>query len=592
MPIIQQQNMISGKEFIDRGSAKELAGQLQGYAFGYSDGADDIAATLEDSKSQSIAVNSYSVPVEITPSNGKTAMRKAVVTLTNIPVIESNKTRTIDVSTYSAAVEIIPTSGKDYMQKATVTLTNIPVIQSSKSETYTTNGTYAISPDSGNDGIGNVNVTVAVPLETNKAHTINVSTYTSAVAINPTSGNTAMKKVTVTLTNIPVIQSSKSATYTANGTYTVSPDSGNNGIGSVSVTVAVPLETNKTKTIDVSTYSSAVAISPTSGNTAMKKATVTLTNIPVIQSSKSETYTANGTYTISPDSGNNGLASVSVTVNVPLETNKAYTIDVSTYSAAVAITPTSGKTAMKKATVTLTNIPVLETNKAYTLDASTYSSAVAITPTSGNTAMKKVTVTLTNIPVLETNKTYTVSANTLQSFANGQSVTINPTSGKTAMKKATLSVASNFAAQHGLTISPILFKNIDSSLTYLALLVGDKSLSNLNTQANIRSNLPTKSCLVFMGGFDTNFSGVNSPMPLGGIIMQMFGLQTSSALSSATFTNITNSNEQFQARCTTTGITLNVTTNKNEIQMFVPSTWGTSVANFPDFIPLNTLLFV
>lgn len=40
-----------------------------------------------------------------------------------------------------------------------------------------------------------------------------------------------------------------------------------------------------------------------------------------------------------------------------VENNKAATINVSTYTQPVEITPTSGKTSMKKATVTLSNIP-------------------------------------------------------------------------------------------------------------------------------------------------------------------------------------------------------------------------------------------
>jgi hypothetical protein len=40
--------------------------------------------------------------------------------------LENNKTATIDVSTYTEPVEIEPTAGKDGMKKATVTLTNIP----------------------------------------------------------------------------------------------------------------------------------------------------------------------------------------------------------------------------------------------------------------------------------------------------------------------------------------------------------------------------------------------------------------------------------------------------------------------------------
>ena len=46
--------------------------------------------------------------------------------------------------------------------------------------------------------------------------------------------------------------------------------------------------------------------------------------------------------------------------SVKLEANKAQTIDVSAYSAPVEITPTAGKDAMKKATITLSNIPVPE----------------------------------------------------------------------------------------------------------------------------------------------------------------------------------------------------------------------------------------
>lgn len=81
-----------------------------------------------------------------------------------------------------------------------------------------------------------------------------------------------------------------------------------------------------------------------------------------------------------------------------LEANKTATIDVSQYSGAVEITPTSGNDAMKKTTVTLSNIPVIESNKTQTIDVSEYTEAVEITPTSGKDGMAKATVTLSNIP--------------------------------------------------------------------------------------------------------------------------------------------------------------------------------------------------
>lgn len=49
------------------------------------------------------------------------------VELSSDIALEDNKTATIDVSTYSSPVEITPTAGKDAMKKATVTLSNIPV---------------------------------------------------------------------------------------------------------------------------------------------------------------------------------------------------------------------------------------------------------------------------------------------------------------------------------------------------------------------------------------------------------------------------------------------------------------------------------
>lgn len=56
---------------------------------------------------------------------------KSIVTTGTVPSpsadLDNNKTATIDVSTYTQPVEITPTAGKDGMKKATVTLSNIPV---------------------------------------------------------------------------------------------------------------------------------------------------------------------------------------------------------------------------------------------------------------------------------------------------------------------------------------------------------------------------------------------------------------------------------------------------------------------------------
>ncbi len=50
--------------------------------------------------------------------------------------LDNNKTATIDVSTYTEPVEITPTSGKDGMKKATITLSNIPSPSGGVSDLY------------------------------------------------------------------------------------------------------------------------------------------------------------------------------------------------------------------------------------------------------------------------------------------------------------------------------------------------------------------------------------------------------------------------------------------------------------------------
>lgn len=57
-------------------------------------------------------------------------VKQIAITAGEIPSgadLENNKSKTIDVSTYTEPVEITPTAGKDGMKKATVTLSNIPV---------------------------------------------------------------------------------------------------------------------------------------------------------------------------------------------------------------------------------------------------------------------------------------------------------------------------------------------------------------------------------------------------------------------------------------------------------------------------------
>ena len=83
-------------------------------------------ADLENNKAATINVSTYTEPVEVTPTSGKDGMKKATITLSNIPAIETTKAVTVDVSTYTEPIEITPTEGKDGVAKVVLTLSNIP----------------------------------------------------------------------------------------------------------------------------------------------------------------------------------------------------------------------------------------------------------------------------------------------------------------------------------------------------------------------------------------------------------------------------------------------------------------------------------
>ena len=72
-----------------------------------------------------------------------------------------------------------------------------------------------------------------------------------------------------------------------------------------------------------------------------------------------------------------------------LDNNKAVTINVSTYTEPVVITPTSGKDGMKKATVTLSNIPSgVTTLYAWRYSLNDYCYTFTSTPTTSDKALQ------------------------------------------------------------------------------------------------------------------------------------------------------------------------------------------------------------
>ena len=82
-------------------------------------------ADLENNKTATINVSTYTEPVEVTPTSGKDGMKKATISLSHIPEIEATKAVSIDASTYTEPIEIEPTEGKDGIAKVVVTLTGL-----------------------------------------------------------------------------------------------------------------------------------------------------------------------------------------------------------------------------------------------------------------------------------------------------------------------------------------------------------------------------------------------------------------------------------------------------------------------------------
>lgn len=61
------------------------ANQEDAYAQIYAKGAESGSGKVENNKAATINVSTYTQPVEITPTSGKTSMKKATITLSNIP---------------------------------------------------------------------------------------------------------------------------------------------------------------------------------------------------------------------------------------------------------------------------------------------------------------------------------------------------------------------------------------------------------------------------------------------------------------------------------------------------------------------------
>ena len=138
-------------------------------------------------------------------------------------------------------------------------------------------------------------------LQNNKDVTV---TSNGSSTITPDSGYDGIKRVSLT-TNVQPNLESKSVTISSNTTTTITPTQGKDGLSSVEVTTNVPgivpsgtININSNGTHDVTNYASASV------------------NVQPNLQTKTLTIDENGTITVTPDSGYDGIGSIVITTQV------------------------------------------------------------------------------------------------------------------------------------------------------------------------------------------------------------------------------------------------------------------------------------
>ena len=96
--------------------------------------------------------------------------------------LENNKAQTINVSTYTEPVAVTPTEGKDGMKKATITLSNIPIPESKLFAFGSAEGVVYLAEIPAEDGA----VTVYVPSATSLGTTEGAYAEEKGVSIDKT----------------------------------------------------------------------------------------------------------------------------------------------------------------------------------------------------------------------------------------------------------------------------------------------------------------------------------------------------------------------------------------------------------------------
>lgn len=177
-------------------------------------------------------------------------------------------------------------------------------LEHDKEVTVAENGVISITPSDGYDGIENVILTTAIPLQEEKD--IVIENYTP-FEVEPDDGFTAIKKLNVGI-NLPV-ESEHEVTLYSNGEHIVEPDGNNQSMAKVKVTIDIPVDGIKEITAD---RNGVYHINPDAGKSYIEGAKVTV-DIP-IQEEKEVTVSTDGTVVVEPDDGFTAMEKVKLNV--------------------------------------------------------------------------------------------------------------------------------------------------------------------------------------------------------------------------------------------------------------------------------------
>lgn len=311
----------------------------------------------------------------------------------------------------------------DYFAQANIEVA-IPT-ESGRKETYTANGTYTISPKEGTEYLDNATVTVNVPETKLQMKQVQL-TDIAPLIVDPDTGYDGIKQLNIN-------QNLQQKTITANGSYM--PDKGYNGIKEAIVNVPQTTLEELSKTITANETNTYTA----DEGKGFSKVTIT-TNVPKpkIEPEKAVTIEENYTDTyVTPSEGYDALQSVKVTTSIPLQEDLGTTIDTNgTYE----LFPDEGYVAAKKLDITV-NVNNTTQEKAITC---TENGEYEVLPDTGNVGMNKVAITVDVNPELESlDKTITANGTynyTPTSYGYDKAnITVNVPATPTETKTANLS---------------------------------------------------------------------------------------------------------------------------------------------------------